>query len=372
TEILQYNGHQICKVDIFGIVVKVTEKHKFFIYGVDDGTGVINCCCWKPNPEPQPFFPKGDVESLPIEEFLNLTISDSLVQMMLPLDLGDSIHVRGRVKRYRGDIQVSADFFEKVDDPRCEREIARMLELPKLYRDVYDKQFNWREAEKMKLQASVPDSLIDAVVDFLQNSSTNSFYIEELGTVGQLVDIATSLCKNPTGNPIMDASTLSSNQRCTTRSTTRNQSVITTNPNDCSSKTSQSVPHIFSNQKPSGEKDQSSVTSSTHAIHKLLKEAVHHLEHRGLVYKAESEKDLFYVVHDRKSVDAKVIKLLKDLCSKTKNLRGCHYLQLLKNLQQNKRFSNVTESALLDVLQKLEKNSEIISTTNEHYIPFRM
>ncbi|XP_035772437.1 CST complex subunit STN1 [Neolamprologus brichardi] len=42
-----YNLHPISKVDVLGTVVYKREREDFFCYGVDDGTGVINCLCWK-------------------------------------------------------------------------------------------------------------------------------------------------------------------------------------------------------------------------------------------------------------------------------------------------------------------------------------
>ena len=42
-----YLNHPIYKVDIIGIIVKVDQNSKCFMYEVDDGTGVICCSCWK-------------------------------------------------------------------------------------------------------------------------------------------------------------------------------------------------------------------------------------------------------------------------------------------------------------------------------------
>ncbi|XP_033108517.1 CST complex subunit STN1-like isoform X2 [Anneissia japonica] len=399
-ETLHYNGHPICKVDIYGIVVKVIEKQKFFLYGVDDGTGVINCCCWKPSQEPQPFSPKADVNSLSIKDFLRLKISDNLVEQMTPIEFGESIHVRGRVKTYRGDIQVSASFFEKVDDPRCEREIARMMELPKLYRDVYDQQFIVEKEEiAKKSEPLVPGSLIEAVEQFLRRSETNSFYIAELQTVDHLMDIIKGLCINTSHEPSTSAKPTSSGSSTSKKVSATSTHVMSSSkptsatpaidPSTSSSSSSHAMGSSTTKNSPtmansavdssvsfgssnlavkelSNSKKSSTITSYT-----MFKEVVHHLEQRGLVYKSDSEKDLYYVtIQEKLSIAGEVLKTLNELYSKTKDMKGCHYLQILKQLKHSKKFSKVTENALLEVLHKLEENSDVISTTNKHYIPF--
>ncbi|KAF4791475.1 CST complex subunit STN1 isoform X1 [Turdus rufiventris] len=133
-----YNGHPIRQVDVVGIVVQTKEKDAFYSYGVDDSTGVINCVCWK-----------------------NPTVAET------PLS-------------------------DKVDDPVFDVQISRMLELPCLYREVYDKPFKSPEEIQSGLegQNSSIHMLHEKVQGFLLENKIQTFYQQELETVDSLVSLA--------------------------------------------------------------------------------------------------------------------------------------------------------------------------------------
>ena len=49
---------------------------------------------------------------------------------------------------------------------------------------------------------------------------------------------------------------------------------------------------------------------------------------------------------------------------------GCHFQRLLEELRRLGNFSKLTHSSLVLLLDKLESESKIISTTDKHYIVF--
>ncbi|KAK7488226.1 hypothetical protein BaRGS_00020533, partial [Batillaria attramentaria] len=153
-----YGNHPVYKVDVLGVVVRKDEKAKVFIYAVDDGTGVISCCCWK-----QPFS-RNDQQS-------SETATTSLTQLPAGLharlnmmmveekrkaegyELGDLLHIRGKLKTFRSMMEIVASYhhilmisfifpltgLRRVDNPSTQ--ISRMVELPLLYHQCYDKPF---------------------------------------------------------------------------------------------------------------------------------------------------------------------------------------------------------------------------------------
>ncbi|XP_050814146.1 CST complex subunit STN1 isoform X4 [Gopherus flavomarginatus] len=188
-----YNGHPIRQVDVVGTVVLVKERDAFYNYGVDDSTGVINCICWK-NPR----------EAEKPLSGLDTPCSSDLVEQMkklqeevlqkTKLEIGDVVKVRGHIRIYREQREIQASIYYKVDDPMCEVQISRMLELPCLYREVYDKPFQIPEDAQsapggLNLRSSI-DLLGEKVKDFLLDNRIQTFYQQELETVDDLVSLA--------------------------------------------------------------------------------------------------------------------------------------------------------------------------------------
>ncbi|XP_030427234.1 CST complex subunit STN1 isoform X4 [Gopherus evgoodei] len=188
-----YNGHPIRQVDVVGTVVLIKERDAFYNYGVDDSTGVINCICWK-NPR----------EAEKPLSGLDTSCSSDLVEQMkklqeevlqkTKLEIGDVVKVRGHIRIYREQREIQASIYYKVDDPMCEVQISRMLELPCLYREVYDKPFQIPEDAQsapggLNLRSSI-DLLGEKVKDFLLENRIQTFYQQELETVDDLVSLA--------------------------------------------------------------------------------------------------------------------------------------------------------------------------------------
>ncbi|XP_033697314.1 CST complex subunit STN1 isoform X6 [Tursiops truncatus] len=268
-----YNGHPIKQVDILGTVIGVRERDAFYICGVDDSTGVINCMCWKK---------------------LNNTRSSS----------------------------------DKVDDPVCNIQIARMLELPTIYRKVYDQPFRSPALEKEEALSSNPgtldlDSLTyllsEKVKEFLVENRVQTFYQQELETVESLLSLA-------------------------------NQPVI---HSDCS-----------------GRMDFKNDTTSK-AIHSIFRNAIKLLQEEGLVFQKDGGFDnLFYVTREDKELHRKIHQIIQEDCQKPNHVeKGCHFLHILACARLS--LSPVlSETVLRQVLELLEDQSDIVSTTENYYTAF--
>ncbi|XP_063100727.1 CST complex subunit STN1 isoform X6 [Cavia porcellus] len=175
-----YNGHPVKQVDILGTVIGVKEKDAFYGYGdkrhwtwgknwaealcgekpwpnntgpfvsrwqglivteVDDSTGVINCICWKKsrNTESSPAAPSSAGELSMISKLEKL---QETIEQRTRIEIGDIIRIRGFIRTYREEREIHATTYYKVDDPMWNIQIARMLELPDLYRRIYDQPFH--------------------------------------------------------------------------------------------------------------------------------------------------------------------------------------------------------------------------------------
>nr|XP_057933497.1 CST complex subunit STN1 isoform X2 [Doryrhamphus excisus] len=118
-----YKSHPIYKVDVLGTVVYKRERVDFFSYGVDDGTGVINCSCWK----------------------------DDLM---------------------KGEVDV--DIY-KVDDPVMVAQIEWMTDVLQLYSQFYDKPLQLQTNTASDSPVSSLSRATNIVKDFLQQRSVSKF-----------------------------------------------------------------------------------------------------------------------------------------------------------------------------------------------------
>ncbi|XP_076004327.1 CST complex subunit STN1 isoform X2 [Genypterus blacodes] len=139
-----YNSHPIYKVDVLGTVVYKREREDFFCYGVDDGTGVINCLCWKNDllKEQETGKSGGDCTIgaqggfNPLAELKKRKLAQ---QSRCRLEIGELLRARGPVKTSRQQREITASTFYKVNDPVMAAQIAWMMEVPQLYKGCYDK-----------------------------------------------------------------------------------------------------------------------------------------------------------------------------------------------------------------------------------------
>ncbi|XP_068954995.1 CST complex subunit STN1 isoform X4 [Petaurus breviceps papuanus] len=267
-----YNGHPIKQVDILGTVVGVRERESFFSYGVDDSTGVINCICWKNSQDKKP----------------------------------------------------SSD---KVDDPLWNVQIARMLELPDIYRKIYDQPFPKVTVVKEEVVSnpgtldlsSQTGLLSEKIQDFLVENKVQSFYQQELEAVESLMALASQ--------PIVDRS--------------------------CSEQ-------VNLGSRPTSK-----------AIHSIFKEAIQLLWKKGIVFqKTHGFTDLYYVTSQDKELHKKILSFIQDDCQKPRHSeKGCHFLHILACARLH-HDPSMSEAVLQRVLDLLEDKSEIVSTMERYYTAF--
>ncbi|NXX57847.1 STN1 protein, partial [Scopus umbretta] len=186
-----YNGHPVRQVDVVGIVVQTKERDAFYNYGVDDSTGVINCVCWK-----NPMVSETSLSGHPSTP-TSLTVLEQMkklremVSQKTKLEIGDIVRVRGHIRTYKQQREIQASCFYKVDDPVCDVQISRMLELPCLYREVYDKPFQGPEEGQSDLEGQnfAISMLHEKVKGFLLENKIQTFYQQELETIDTLVSL---------------------------------------------------------------------------------------------------------------------------------------------------------------------------------------
>ncbi|XP_072043183.1 CST complex subunit STN1-like [Amphiura filiformis] len=428
-----YRNHPIYRVDILGRVVRVDERATFFQYGVDDGTGVINCSCWKPKitededsihaskqasgdsssfagavrQNLQEFDRKqmirlelGDIihvrgrvklfrgnreisaayfnsssfagavrqnlQEFDRKQMIRLELGDIIHvrgrmklfrgnreisaayfsdsssfagavrqnlqeldrKQMIRLELGDIIHVRGRMKLFRGNREISAAYFRKVSGDGCVAEIQRMKELPVIHRQVYDVLFKIpshvrkqiaREKEEQETGLKTQAQLVDAVCSLLPSTvskqSVSNFYLRELETISELMQCASQPCKEY---------------------------------------------HL----------EQTGVTHTAPAkqLRNIFQQAVERLLQEGIVYKHGVIKDRFQVVQGRNSLSTQILQILQDDCQYPKYENGCHVLHIRDRLRNIADFTHITVEAVHLAMDWLEEQSDVISTTEKHYI----
>ncbi|XP_074014985.1 CST complex subunit STN1 [Numenius arquata] len=315
-----YNGHPVRQVDVVGIVVQMKERDAFYNYGVDDSTGVINCVCWK-----NPMVAETSLSGRPstpsslsvLEQMKKL---QAMVSQKTKLEIGDVVRVRGHIRTYRQQREIQASCFYKVDDPVCDVQISRMLELPCLYREVYDKPFQGPEEGQSAREGQnfSINMLHEGVKSFLLENKIQTFYQQELEAIDTLVSLAGV--------------------------------------------------HLPS---PSSQEVKSKNDSSSKRIHSVFKEAIRMLQEKGMVFqKPSSSKDLYHVTDHDKELLKVTLDAIKEDCRKPRHAeKGCHFLHVLSCVRQSYNPS-LAEVVMHRVLELLESNSDVVSTMEGYYVAF--
>ncbi|XP_045147488.1 CST complex subunit STN1 [Echinops telfairi] len=325
-----YNGHPVRQVDILGTVIGVKERNTFYSYGVDDSTGVINCICWKKsNPE----FLSAQTATAAPSTARELSITSQLkklqdtIEQRTKIDIGDLLHIRGYIRTYREAREVHATVYYKVDDPVWSIQIARMLEVPAVYRKVYDQPCQSPTLEKAEA-LSTPGTLTladltcllsDKAREFLVENRVQTFYQQELEMVEPLLALASQ--------PV----------------------------------TLETSPDLVEFKKDTTSK----------AIHRIFKNALQLLQDKGLVFQKEDGLgNLYYVTRENKELLRKVHRIIQEDCRKPNHVeRGCHFLHILACARLSVS-PGLSEAVLQQVLELLEDQSDIISTREHHYTAF--
>ncbi|XP_023367549.1 CST complex subunit STN1 isoform X3 [Otolemur garnettii] len=321
--IFLYNGHPIKQVDILGTVIEVNERDAFYSYGVDDSTGVIKCVCWKK---------QSDTESLPAAPSTagELSLTSQLqklreaIKQKTKLEIGDVIRIRGYIRTYREQREIHATAYYKVDDPVWNIQIARMLELPIIYRKVYDQPFRSPALEKEKALSNpgAPDLtsltclLSEKAREFLVENRVQTFYQQEL----EMVESLLSLARQPV-----------------VHSTSSNQGSA-----PCPREIPVPAPSL--QLQGVGERDCGVQTNRVDQGTEVTRE----------------DKDLHRNIR----------RLIQEECQKPNHVeKGCHFLHILACARLSV-LPGLSEAVLRQVLELLEDQSDIVSTMEHHYIAF--
>ncbi|XP_054460426.1 CST complex subunit STN1 isoform X1 [Anoplopoma fimbria] len=317
-----YNLHPIYKVDVLGTVVYKREREDFFCYGVDDGTGVINCLCWKNDllkEEENPTKSGGKHSDgaqggfNPVAELEKLRQAQ---QSRCRLEIGELLRVRGPVKTSRQQREIMASTFYKVNDPVMSAQIAWMMEVPRLYRQCYDK--------PLQLQ---PNATGDSAISSLSKATNiiRDFFKQKSVTRFRPYDVQDLL-----------------------------QPLISSQP-----------------QTASADPEPVAGPSACQQLRQLLKEALQILQDEGVVYrKVKSQDEVYHVTAN----DTDLLIVVKDVIREDSRRekyaeKGCHILHILSAVRQRHSL-NVSKATLELVLKSLETNSDIVSTSDNHYTVF--
>uniref|UniRef100_A0A1A7YUI4 CST complex subunit STN1 n=1 Tax=Iconisemion striatum TaxID=60296 RepID=A0A1A7YUI4_9TELE len=316
-----YNLRPIYKVDVLGTVVYKKEREDFFCYGVDDGTGVINCLCWKSQllkqeEDPSKAAVKPSDGALggfnPVAELKKLRQAQ---QERCHLELGELLRVRGPVKTSRQQREIMASTYYKVDDPVMAVQIEWMMEVPQLYREFYDKPLVLKS-------------------DAAAGNSAETSIIKATNILRRFLD---------------------------------QKSVTRFRPYDVQDL----LQPLISNKPPSAEQDSVAGPSACRQLQQLLKEVLKSLQDEGLVYqRVKSQDEVYYVTTGDKDLLIAVKDIIREDCKKEKYAeKGCHVLHILSAVRQRHSL-NVSRAALELVLKALECSSDIISTSDNSYTAF--
>uniref|UniRef100_A0A8B9RXJ3 CST complex subunit STN1 n=1 Tax=Accipiter nisus TaxID=211598 RepID=A0A8B9RXJ3_9AVES len=241
-----------------------------------------------------------------------------MVSQKTKLEIGDVVRVRGHIRTYRQQREIQASCFYKVDDPVCDVQISRMLELPCLYREVYDKPFQGSEEGQSDLEGQnfSINMLHEKVKGFLLENKIQTFYQQELETIDTLISH-----------------------------------------------------HLLHSFLPIQVKSKSD--SSSRKIHNVFKEAIRMLQEKGLVFqKPSSSKDLYHVTDHDKELLKVTLDVIKEDCRKPRHTeKGCHFLHVLSCVRQSYNPS-LAEVVMHRVLELLESNSDVVRTMEGYYVAF--
>ncbi|XP_068582632.1 CST complex subunit STN1 isoform X5 [Cebidichthys violaceus] len=316
-----YNLHPIYKVDVLGTVVYKREREDFFCYGVDDGTGVINCLCWKNDllkeeEDPTKCGKHSDGAQGGFNPVAELALLRRAQQSRCRLEIGELLRVRGPVKTSRQQREIMASTFYKVNDPVMAVQIAWMMEVPQLYRQCYDKPLELQPNATGDSAISSLSKATNIIKEFLKQKSVTRF---------RPYDVQDLL-----------------------------QPLISSQP-----------------QTASADPEPVAGPSACQQLRQLLKEALQILQDEGVVYrKVKSQDEVYHVTaHDTDLLIAVKDVIREDSQREKYAEKGCHILHILSAVRQRHSL-NVSKATLELVLKSLECNSDIVSTSDNHYTAF--
>lgn len=277
-----YNSHPISKVDVLGTVVYKREREDFFCYGVDDGTGVINCLCWKSDllkGQEDPGKSKGQTSDGALRGFNPVTELKKLRQSQqnrCHVEIGELLRVRGPVKTARQQREIKASTYYKVNDPVMAVQIAWMMEVPQLYRVCYDKPLQLHPTATGDAAISPLSKATNIIKNFCQQKSVTRF---------RPYDVQDLL-----------------------------QPLISTGP-----------------QTTSADMEPVAGPSASQQLRQLVKKVLVMLQDEGLIYrKVKSQDEVYHVTAQDKDLLIAVKDIIKEDSKREKYAeKGCHILHIL-------------------------------------------
>ncbi|XP_039217634.1 CST complex subunit STN1 isoform X3 [Crotalus tigris] len=268
-----------------------------------------------------------DLETQP-STLSNLNLTDLIRNLQIAirkktsLEIGDLIRVRGYIRIYRQQREIKSSMYYKVDDPMYETQISRMLEVPRLYRDIYDKIFQFPEETQCNHGASDElgsvMNLSKKIRDFLLKNKIQSFYKQELETVEDLVSLA------------------------------KQDELGTT-----------------------AEQTGSKAGPCSRLIRKSFMEAIKLLQKDGVLFqKSKTPENMYYVTEQDTELHKVTLEVIRADCKRPKYAeKGCHLRHILCCIQQNYN-PYITEAVVRCLLNWLEINSDVVTTMEEYYTVF--
>ncbi|XP_052058373.1 CST complex subunit STN1-like [Mytilus californianus] len=304
-----YKNHPVYKVDVVGVIVKVDQNSKCFMYEVDDGTGVVSCSCWKFSYSDKHYENvRNDMCKLPVELQRKFKSLDKTEEFS-GYTLGCVIHVRGKISIFREKRQIVAANHQLVSDPMLE--VFRMMELPKLYQMKYDKPFElpWKVAKKLMSKADENDLNTN---DMKEVKTTLYGHLQSSDIVEVTAHVALKL---------------------------------------------ESLEAIRNRL-------------NSEMLHKCIEEVLISLEDDGFLCRRIENDKVFEVLRKDCDLEKTILHILKEECSKEKYIdKGCHYMHVIDILHRTYQYSHVKKQCVMYCLDKLELQSDIIRSTKCHYLP---
>lgn len=304
-----YRSHPLFKVDIVGVVVKVDQNHTCFTYTVDDGTGVIPCCCWKKDfynvPDPGSSFLE-----LPSDlQRLAARITDQKEHE--GYNLGDLIRVRGKIKVFRDQREVVARYHTRLDDPM--EEVQRLAELPKLYKQNYDQPVQLPQ----KVQHEIENKQQESITGILSKES-----------------IILQMKKD-----LMDYFQENQTREITLQDDILEKINLKFSCSDCEKK-------------------------------QCVEDVLVQLEEEGKVCtRQEQHHNVIEVLVNSSALEKALLDIMEKKCRNSKySTSGCHLLNLHQELCRTFQYAKVKVTAVRACLTRLEENSDIIRVAVDRYI----
>ncbi|XP_077426134.1 CST complex subunit STN1 isoform X2 [Vanacampus margaritifer] len=319
-DIYFYKSHPIHKVDVLGTVVYKRERDDFFCYGVDDGTGVINCMCWKND------LMKEEVDSdrgKPTDGLQSFNLAVELKKLRQAqqthcrLEIGELLRVRGLVKTSRQQREIIAITYYKVNDPVMAVQIEWMIEVLQLCREFYDKPLHLQTNTTSDSPISTLSKATHIIKDFFDQKSVSKFRPYDVQDL--LQPLITSCAETAPAD----------------------QEPAVADPSTCQQ------------------------------LRMLLKEALQVLQDEGIVYhRVKSQDEVYLVTAQDKDLLMAVKDIIREDSKREKHReKGCHILHILSSVRQRHSL-NVSRAVLELVLKSLECNSDIVSTRDNYFAMF--